>query len=340
MNSAATGPVLELTGLTIAATGKGGRVRSTLVRDLHLSIRPGEMVGLVGESGSGKSLTAAAVSGLLPGGLRVTAGRMVLKGTDLGALPEREMRRLRGKAVAYIFQNYQGSFTPFLTIGRQMVEAFRCHHRAGYREAKERAMQWLDRVQLPAARAFDSYPFQLSGGQLQRASLAAALMLEPALIIADEPTTALDVLTGERVLDLLGGLQKESNCAVLLISHDLTQVLKRADRMAVMYGGRLMETGPTASLRRNPLHPYTQLLLQARPRLAERMPERLTTIPGEAGSVAGTGCPFALRCPLRTAQCEQVPCLQTVGESHQVACHRVNAEGRLEHEALAGGYPG
>lgn len=319
---------LSIEGLSISATD--GR---RLVHDLTLTVGPGEMLGLVGESGSGKSLTATAVLGLMPGGLRVTAGQIRLNSTDLLRLRERELRQLRGKQIAYIFQHYQGSFTPFLKIGRQLVEAIRAHERISDQAARTRALEWLDRVQLPADRVFGSYPFQLSGGQVQRAALAAALMLQPALVIADEPTTALDVLTGERVLDLLVSLQREAGSAVLLISHDLNHVLRRTDRMAVMYGGRVVESGPTERMGKSPQHPYTQLLLRARPTLCESMPDQLATIPGEAGVVAPTGCPFALRCPVRIDSCDRPPAMLPVGAGHLVACHLLRSEGgsTLDH---------
>ncbi|MFC4769098.1 ABC transporter ATP-binding protein [Effusibacillus consociatus] len=330
-------PVLQISDLTIAAVSDKGKVLNELVQGIDLSVRPGEMLGLVGESGSGKSVTATAVLDLLPKSLQVTAGNIYLSGIHLGSLSEKEKRRLRGKEIAYMFQNYQGSFTPIVKIGKQLVETIRSHEQVSFKEAKEIALEWLQRVKLPAKRAFNSYPFQLSGGQLQRASLAAALMMKPSLIIADEPTTALDVLTGERVLDLLVDLQKETNCAVFLISHDLTHVLKRTDRMAVMYGGRIIETGPTESVRHNPQHPYTQLLLQARPLLTGRIPEKLTTIPGEPGAVAGQGCPFALRCPSRIEECAQAPVMKPMGEDHSAACHILTAGGEPDNEDAAGG---
>lgn len=329
-------PVLRISDLTISTVSRKGKIEQTIVQGVDLSIYPGEMLGLVGESGSGKSVTAAAVLGLMPKSLLITEGQIYLKNIQLSSLSQKEKRRLRGQDVAYIFQNYQGSFTPFLKIGKQLVESIRSHNQVSINEAKETALDWLHRVQLPAERTFASYPFQLSGGQLQRASLAAALMMEPSLIIADEPTTALDVLTSEQVLDLLVQLQKEINCAVLLISHDLRHVLKRTDRMAVMYGGRLVEAGPTESIHHHPQHPYTQLLLQARPLLTAHIPEKLTTIPGESGAVAGKGCPFTLRCPLRVEQCSKMPVMNPVGDNHAAACHQIIAGEGADNEADIG----
>jgi oligopeptide/dipeptide ABC transporter ATP-binding protein len=238
---------------------------------------------------------------------------------------------MRGKDMAYIFQHYESSFTPFLKIGKQLVEVIRIHERIPVLKAKQRALEWLERVRLPAERVLNSYPFQLSGGQLQRASLAAALMMKPSLIIADEPTTALDALTGEQVLDLLVQLQKETGCAVLLISHDLTHVLKRADRIAVMYGGKVVETGPVERVRFAPRHPYTQLLLQARPVLSKNMPPQLPTIPGEPGAVARQGCPFALRCPERTEACNRTPPVRKVGGKKEISGLGDDAVGEISH---------
>ncbi|MDR6225704.1 ABC transporter ATP-binding protein [Desmospora profundinema] len=330
-------PVLQLSNLTIASVNRKGKIVKELVKEVGFSIYPGEMMGLVGESGSGKSVTAAAVMGMLPKTLRVTDGEISLNGTNLASLSEKERRRLRGKKIAYVFQNYQGSFTPFLKIGKQLVEAVRSHESVPLQEAKAIALEWLHRVQLPADRVYESYPFQLSGGQLQRASLAAALMMKPSLIIADEPTTALDVLNGKQVMDLLARLQKETHCAVLFISHDLGHVLKRTVRMAVMYGGRLMESGPTESIRSNPQHPYTQMLLQARPLVTARIPGKLTVIPGEPGAITDQGCPFALRCPFRIEPCTHVPAMTAIGKTHLAACHMLHTGGEEIREAAVGG---
>ncbi|OMP66269.1 ABC transporter ATP-binding protein [Domibacillus epiphyticus] len=321
-----TSPVLEIKNLSISLYEDKGGEEHRLVKKLNLSIRPGEMLGLAGESGSGKSLTASAILGLLPKSLSVSEGQILIRGQDLLNLSEKEMGHLRGKEIAYIFQNYQDSFTPFIKIGRQLVEALRSHDKISKPEAKKQALLWLERVKLPAEQIFSSYPHQLSGGQLQRASLAAALMFEPVLIIADEPTTALDVLTGEKVLDLLAGLQKELNCAVLLVSHDLKHVLKRTDSMAVMYGGQIVEKGATKSLRENPRHPYTKLLLKARPILRYTALEKFAAIPGEPGLIAKEGCTFALRCPLSFEQCYMVPAMQPAGRFQWTACQAVDRE--------------
>lgn len=319
-------PLLEIKDLSISSISAHKKQKTKLVKKISFTIRPGEMLGLVGESGSGKSLTATALLGLLPKSLKVSEGQIKFRGRELINLSEKEMRPLRGKEIAYIFQNYQGSFTPFIRIGNQLVEALRSHDKISKLDAKQKALIWLERVKLPAEQVFTSYPHQLSGGQLQRAALAAALMFQPYLIVADEPTTALDVLTSENILDLLVDLQKEFNCAVLLISHNLNHVLKRTDSMVVMYGGQIVEKGLTREIRKNPTHPYTKLLLQARPVLSGGVPEKLVVIPGEPGIIAEQGCSFALRCPKSFKKCSILPEIQSVGDSHWIACHAADSE--------------
>jgi len=260
-------PVLEIEALTL--TARHGRQQVPLVRDLNISLHPGEMLALVGESGSGKSLTASSVLGLLPNAVQVAHGQIRFTGANVLDWPAKRRRQLRGTEIGMVFQDYQGSFTPYFTIGNQLVETLRTHTQLSKAAARQMALEWLAQAALPAQRVYDSYPFQLSGGQRQRAAIACALMLEPKLLIADEPTTALDVLTGERVLDLLTAMQRQVGCAVLLISHDLRHVMKRADTIAVLKDGQLVESAPTATLQQQAQHPYTRQLLQARPSLAE-----------------------------------------------------------------------
>ncbi|UHA73626.1 dipeptide ABC transporter ATP-binding protein [Paenibacillus sp. 481] len=243
--------------------------RRTLIHDVSLAIHPGETVALVGESGSGKSVIANAVLGLLPKALRVGEGEMLFQGENVWLWPEKRKRKLLGSQIGCVFQDYQGSFTPFMQLGTQLVETLRSHQKLTSKEAKAYALEWLKHVGLSAERTFNSYPFQLSGGQRQRAALAAAMMLEPALLIADEPTTALDVLTGELVLDLIAQLQRQTGCAVLLISHDLRHVRNRADSIAVVRDGRIVESGAARKICHEAAHPYTQMLLQAKPLLAQ-----------------------------------------------------------------------
>ncbi|WP_051827342.1 ABC transporter ATP-binding protein [Metabacillus indicus] len=319
MNAKNDKTVLTVSNVSITLTNK--HESRILVKNLNLKIKAGEMIGLAGESGSGKSMTAAAILGLLPPSARISKGSILFSGNELTAMKEKEMQKIRGKDVTYIFQNYQGSFTPFLKIGRQLVEAIKSHRQVRKANAEQEVLYWLERVKLPAERTFNSYPHQLSGGQLQRAALAASLMMKPSLIIADEPTTALDVLTGESILQLLADLQREIDCAVLLISHNLNHLLKRTDKMMIMYGGSIVEHGPTEMIATDPAHPYTKLLLSTQPKLEGSVPRRLPSIDGEPGLTAETGCPFALRCPLVMPECRTFPAFQEKNVHHWSACH-------------------
>ena len=259
--------VLRINGLNICVhTGNG---KQKVVENLTLSIKRGETLALVGESGSGKSMTANAVMGLLPPALTIDGGEILFRGEDMVPWPEKRKRHIRGSQIGYVMQDYQGSFTPFIRIGKQCIETLRSHRKISSQEATKLILQWFDRVGLPAERTFHSYPFQLSGGQRQRASLACTMMLEPDLLIADEVTTALDVLTGERVMELMSDLQRQSGCAMLLITHDLRLALKRAATVAVMKAGSIVEMGSADLIRSQARHPYTKQLLAARPSLAE-----------------------------------------------------------------------
>ncbi|WP_165867523.1 ATP-binding cassette domain-containing protein [Paenibacillus pinisoli] len=261
----ASGQVLNVERLQINVY-KDKTIRP-LVHEVSFSIAQGETFALVGESGSGKSMTASAIAGLLPKSIRVASGHIFFHGEEVQSWPEKTRAKLRGTQIGWIFQNYQGSFTPFFTIGGQLNEMVRSHRDLSRRAAKDMVYYWLDQAALPAERIYGSYPFQLSGGQRQRAAIAAALMLEPSLVIADEPTTALDVLTGDRILELISRLQSRTGCSVLFISHDLRHVLKHSSRIGVMREGRIVEQGDTAQIRSSPQHPYTKMLLDACPRL-------------------------------------------------------------------------
>ncbi|MBB6021876.1 oligopeptide transport system ATP-binding protein [Paenibacillus sp. JGP012] len=261
-------PILGVSDLSISAVHHGHSHRIT--KDISFNIHIGETLAIVGESGSGKSVTASAVSGLLSKPLVITHGQIVFQGINLLESRAGQVKSLRGKEIGCVFQDYRGSFTPFMKVGHQLMEVIRTHTRATRPEAKEMALDWLQRVNLPAERSFRSYPFQLSGGQLQRVALAAALMLKPALLIADEPITALDVITGQAIMDLMEELQCEVGCAILLISHDLRQVVKRSHRIAVMQKGHLVETGTRDQIKNAPHHPYTQALLKACPRIPHK----------------------------------------------------------------------
>lgn len=321
-----TAAILQLNDVSI----QNKRTGQQLLKSVSLSINPGEMVALVGESGSGKSITASLIMGLLPRQLQLSGGAIFFQGEKIDQLSQKHYRKLRGKEMSMIFQDYNGSLTPFIKIGDQMVETLQVHGKLSKKAAKELALAALNQVKLPEKRVFDSYPFQLSGGQKQRAAIAMAIMLKPALIIADEPTTALDVITGEKILALIKELQLDLQCGVLLISHHLGEVLKWSDRVAVMYGGRLVEEGLATEIGQ---HPYTDLLLRSRPQLTNER-EMLKMIPGEPGNISLQGCPFANRCPKKINKCLEDIEEVLIKENHRVSCHLLNETNCKEEQLL------
>ena len=259
-----TAPLLDVRNLTV--TFPGGRSTVTAVNDVSFHIAPGETLGLVGESGSGKSVTAFAILRLLQSPGRVTAGQIFFEGRDLLSLPERDMRRIRGARISLIFQEPMTALNPVMRVGDQIGEALTVHGMASRSEARQRAMELLDAVHIPnAGERVRDYPHQLSGGMRQRVMIAIALACRPALIIADEPTTALDVTIQAQVLDLLRELRATFNLALLLITHDFGVIAEMADRVAVMYKGSLVEQGPVRQILRAPVHDYTRSLLAAVP---------------------------------------------------------------------------
>ncbi|KUH40095.1 MULTISPECIES: ABC transporter ATP-binding protein [Streptomyces] len=312
------------------------------VRDLHVEFRTregvakavngvsyavdeGETLAVLGESGSGKSVTAQAVMGILdvpPG--RITGGRILFQGRDLLTLREEERRKVRGARMAMVFQDALSALNPVLTVGDQLAEMFTVHRGASKKEARARAVELMDRVRIPAAlERVGQYPHQFSGGMRQRVMIAMAMALEPALIIADEPTTALDVTVQAQVMELLAELRREMRMGLILITHDLGVVADVADRIAVMYAGRIVETAPVHDLYRAPAHPYTRGLLDSIPRLDQKgrelyairgLPPSLTAIP--------SGCPFHPRCPRARDVCRtDVPPLYEVSAERRSACH-------------------
>jgi peptide/nickel transport system ATP-binding protein len=317
-------PLLSVEGLTMEFPHAERAARA--IDGVSFTVERGQVLGLVGESGCGKSVTALCMMRLVPPPGRITAGRIVLDGTDLLTLPEHAMRRLRGARLAMIFQEPMTALNPVLTAGYQIAEAIRIHKPVSAREAWERAVALLAEVGIPepAARAGD-YPHQLSGGMRQRVMIAMAIACEPALLIADEPTTALDVTIQAEILDLLRGLRERHGMAVLLITHDLGVVAEQADRVAIMYAGRIVEEAPTRELFARPLHPYTRLLLGSMPTLGVHR-ERLEMIPGSVPDITRrpSGCSFRDRCPLATAECAvEPPALVEKGPAHTVACIHV-----------------
>ena len=295
-----------------------------IVQELSFSIARGETLALVGESGCGKSMTALALMGLLPPGIALAGGQVHFAGQDLAVLPERQLRQLRGNRMAMIFQEPMTSLNPVLRVGEQIIEVIRTHEKVGARAARARAADLLALVHVPdPERRLEAYPHQLSGGQRQRVMIAAALACGPDLLIADEPTTALDVTTQAEILRLLRELQAARGLAVLLITHDLGVVGQMADRVMVMYAGRRVELGPVVGVMRAPSHPYTRLLIDARPHSGTARGGRLAEIPGIVPSphAMPAGCAFAPRCPKAADACRSgVPAAVTTAAGHEAAC--------------------
>ncbi|HSP96637.1 MAG TPA: ABC transporter ATP-binding protein [Candidatus Dormibacteraeota bacterium] len=295
------------------------------VDGVSLSLAAGRTLGLVGESGCGKTLTALAVMGLVPPSGRVAGGRVMFAGRDLLALDERAMREVRGGAIGMVFQEPMTALNPVLTVGAQIAEVAALHG-AGRGAAWARAVEMLRLVEIPdPERRADAYPHQLSGGMRQRVMLAMALACRPQLLIADEPTTALDVTIQAQVLDLLAALQRRLGMAVLLVTHDLGVVAERADEIAIMYAGRIVETGDATAVLATPAHPYTRGLVASVPAPGRR--SRLEAIPGSVPDPAHlpSGCRFRDRCRDAIAECAQVdPPLRDVGAGRRAACIRID----------------
>jgi peptide/nickel transport system ATP-binding protein len=245
-----------------------------LVKGIDFYIQKGEWFSLIGESGSGKSLSAFSVGGLLPGNLRCTADMFAFLGVDLRNMPEDRYRKIRGSKISYVFQDYQGAFTPYYKLGYQMDEVMLTHTDWTEEKRVQNACDALENVGLDGYEVRNRYPFQVSGGQLQRVALAIAMLLEPSLLIADEPTTALDAMNAALVLELIAKLQRERNCSILFITHDLRTVRKYADRIAIMQTGRIVESGEKTRILKNPREPYTRNLLASIPPLRD-VPDRL-----------------------------------------------------------------
>jgi oligopeptide/dipeptide ABC transporter ATP-binding protein len=299
------------------------------VNDVSLTIPRGKTLGLVGESGCGKSVTALSIMRLISAPGRIVDGHIDLHGSsgvrDLATLPERQMRRIRGGAISMIFQEPMTSLNPVFTIGDQIAEAVVLHQKVGRREARRRAIEMLDSVRIPEPRRrVDEYPHQFSGGMRQRAMIAMALSCNPKLLIADEPTTALDVTIQAQILDLLRGLQRDFGMSILIITHDLGVIAEMADDVAVMYASRVVEYAPVKGLFDRPLHPYTVGLFKSRPSLGKSKTEKLSVISGMVPSPLRfpSGCKFHPRCPFRQDICvSEEPALRQITPGHWARCH-------------------
>ena len=310
------------------------RGQAAALRGIHFDVARGEAVGLIGESGCGKSMTALALMGLLPTGAEVT-GSIRLDGQELVGLDDAAMCVLRGDRIGRVFQEPMTALNPLHAVGHQVAEPLRLHRGMGRTQARAEALRLLDRVQLPqAAQRLDAYPHQLSGGQRQRVTIAMALACGPDLLIADEPTTALDVTIQGEILDLIHELVRDSDMALLMISHDLGVMARMVTRLLVMYGGSVVESGPTAEVFAHLAHPYTRGLYGARPRLgAPRVngrKARLATIPGRVPELVDmpAGCPFADRCEWMIDACRAgPPAAVEVGPDHEARCIRLDALG-------------
>ncbi len=315
---------LSVEGLSVQFRTPDGIV--TAVNDLSYSVAGGEVLGIVGESGSGKSVTQLAMMGLLPTPPAIiSAGRALLQGRDMLAMPAGELRRKRGSEIAMIFQDPMTSLNPFLRISTQLMEVLATHTDMTAEQRRSRAVEVLSLVGIPdAASRIDAYPHQFSGGMRQRVMIAMALLCNPAVLIADEPTTALDVTIQAQILDRLKELRASFGTAIVLITHDLGVVAGTADRVIVMYGGRVMEEASTADLFARPSHPYTRGLLRSLPRLDSDGGD-LVPIEGQPPDPARMppGCPFAPRCPFAEERCGQaVPALREVAAGHRTRCVR------------------
>ncbi|WNI22657.1 ABC transporter ATP-binding protein [Streptomyces sp. ITFR-16] len=315
--------LLEVRDLHVEFHTRDGVAKA--VNGVNYSVAEGETLAVLGESGSGKSVTAQAIMGILdmpPG--KISGGEILFKDRDLLTMKKEERRKIRGQEMAMIFQDALSSLNPVLTVGEQLGEMFVVHRGLSRKDAKAKAVELMDRVRIPAAKErVGNYPHQFSGGMRQRIMIAMALALEPSLIIADEPTTALDVTVQAQVMDLLAELQRELNMGLILITHDLGVVADVADKIAVMYAGRIVETSPVHDIYKAPAHPYTKGLLRSIPRLDQKgqelyaikgLPPNLLHIP--------PGCAFNPRCPMAQDVCRtDVPPLFDVAEHRQSACY-------------------
>lgn len=314
--------LLDVRNLVTSIKGRSRDFRA--VDDVSFQVKRGEIFGVVGESGCGKSMTALSLMQLIPVNAEISGGQILFEGTDLLRLREREMRRIRGNEMSMVFQEPMTALDPAFTVGAQITEVIRAHTNASRDEARDRAAAMLDRLGISnAANRLDNYPHQFSGGMRQRVMLALALVMNPKLLVADEPTTALDVTIQAQILDLIANLRREMGLSVLLITHNLGVVNEIADRVAVMYAGEIVEIGDVQQIFSNSQHPYTQGLLKSMPYLVSRQP-RLHVIPGRVPDLRAmpAACRFAARCPNRIEICTEIhPDLRETSPIHELRCY-------------------
>lgn len=323
--------ILNVEGLQVQF--RAGKETLTALRDVSFDLKAGETIGIVGESGCGKSVTATAVMGLLPKGVgKVSGGSIAFQGRDLTRLSPEELRQIRGKKISMIFQDPMTALNPVYTIGRQLVEMLQAHSRLSRRDAWGFSIKMLEKVGIPVPeQRMREYPHQLSGGMRQRVMIAMALSVDPRLLIADEPTTALDVTIQAQILDLMNKLKSEYHTAIMMITHDMGVIAEVADQVMVMYAGEVVEYAPVRELFRSPTHPYTRGLIRSIPRLDEDA-QTLYTIPGMVPGLneMPQGCRFSTRCGHCTEQCRrEVPPLTDYG-GHKVRCFQAKEAGCIE----------
>jgi oligopeptide transport system ATP-binding protein len=316
-------PLLEVRDLTVRFHTLEGTVHA--VNGISYALQPGETLGIVGESGCGKSVNVLSVMGLIPQPPgKIAAGQVLFRGQDLLKMSDEELQHIRGKEIAMVFQDPMTSFNPVLTIGHQVGEPLKLHLQMAVDKARQRVIELLDLVGIPvAAERYENYPHQFSGGMRQRAMIAMGLCCTPSILIADEPTTALDVTIQAQIVDLVKELQDQFDTAVIWITHDLGVVAGLAERVIVMYAGFIVEEGSVDDIYKNPRHPYTLALLKSLPRVDRSSREKLATIPGFPPDllVLPPGCPFAPRCNYAVGRCRQEnPMLAPVGPAHRAAC--------------------
>jgi oligopeptide/dipeptide ABC transporter ATP-binding protein len=313
--------LLEIAGLSTSFITRSGVIKA--VDNVSLSLRKGRVLGLVGESGCGKTMTALSILNLVPPPGRITAGKILFEGRDLLTLPEEEMRKVRGARISMVFQEPMTALNPVFTIGNQIGEVLTTHQGITDREALDRSIELLRSVGIPSPeKRVHEYPHQLSGGMRQRVMIAMAIACRPSLILADEPTTALDVTIQAHILELLTRIQAEMGMAMILVTHDLGLIAERANEVAVMYAGRIVEQAETNVLFAEPLHPYTRGLMASIPRPGDTRRARLRTIAGTVPRLSDLpkGCTFSPRCDIRIDRCDTEPELVEVKPGHWVRC--------------------